>query len=480
MKFAHEFKQTLDREGFPDHWRAAAIPYSQLKKCLKKVQRELETLGLDKDTLQHLLAAQTVSPQGEPIPVARYKLDQAPSEHSLRPRLSVFVHLQDGQVVDAALSPASRAFLQKLSGRQLPSSTSSPSLAATKPDDASLLSEDPVHIGEGELERIEVPLVFDGEFFNILQSDVDSLGDLQQQEEQSMETDVKALGEQVSVVAKPSKPFSKSDLNRWREIFNLYLDAQVFFSSHELDHGSRSSAKAVLQLIWFQKEVQNRGLLNKFKVPSSRAAYARFLQLNATLLQNLKFEEINKTAITKILKKFDKRTSLGASVSFRAAVRAQRFLAGNVAKKLCAQLSQEVVSIVPRVEDYSCPICFSIAWYPVRLRCSHFFCVRCIIKMQREKKKDCPLCREDVVMDADQGELTYILTHTPPTYMEGHRILIRHMCSHSPTENIDRDLEKFMRLYFRKETDEKQKANEIERGVEIFGEQYKHSSCVVM
>lgn len=404
MKFAHEFKETLDREGFPDHWRAAAIPYSQLKKCLKKVQRELETLGLDKETLQHLLAAQTVSPQGEPIPIARYKLDQEPTEHSLRPRLSVFVHLQNGQAVDAALSPASRAFLQKLSGRQSPSSAS-PSLDATsRTDDTSLLSDDPLCIGEGELERIEVPLVFDGEFFNILQTDVDSLDVLQEQEEKSMEVDIKLLSEQVSAVAKPSKKFAKSDLNRWREIFDLYLDAQVFFSSHEQDHGARSSVKAVQQLIWFQKEVQSRDLLAKFKVPSSRIAYARFLQLNATLLQNLKFQEINRTAITKILKKFDKRTSLGASVSFRAAVRAKRFLAGNVAKKLCAQLSQEVVSVVPRVEDYSCPICFSIAWYPVRLKCTHFFCVRCIIKMQREKEENCPLCREKVVKEADQGE----------------------------------------------------------------------------
>lgn len=412
MKFAHEFKETLEREGFPEHWRAAAIPYSQLKKCLKRVQRELETLGLDKETLQHLLAAQIVTPQGNPIPIARYNLDHAPSQHSLRPRLSVFVHLQDGQVIDAALSPASRAFLQKLSGRQSPSSMS-PSLAATKPDDATQLSEDQLQIGEGGFERIEIPLVFDGEFFTILQTDVDSLDALQQREEKSMEREIKALGGEVSSVAKPSKKFAKTDLNRWREIFDLYLDAQVFFSSHELDHGSRSSAKAVQQLIWFQKEIQNRDLLNKFKVPSSRLAYTRFLQLNATLLQNLKFQEINKTAITKILKKFDKRTSLGASVSFRAAVRSQQFLAGNIAKRLCAQLSQEVVSVVPRVEDYSCPICFSIAWYPVRLRCSHFFCVRCVIKMQRENKKSCPLCREDVVMDADQGKYSLFCIYSP-------------------------------------------------------------------
>lgn len=301
MKFAHQFKETLEREAFPDHWRAAAIPYSQLKKCLKKVQRELQELGLDSSTLQQLRAAQTVSPDGVPVPMARYNLDQAPSQ-SLRPCLSVFVHLQDGQAVDAALSPASRELLQRLSGKQPGPAPSGQILDdATRDDDASQAAEGQMSVADAGLERIEVPLVFDGEFFNILQSDVDSLDILQQREERSMEGDIAGLGKEVSAVTRPAK-FSKSDLNRWREIFDLYVDAQIFFSSHEIDHGSRSSAKAVQNLVWFQKEIQKRDLLNKFKMPSSRLTYNRFLQLNATLLQNLKFQEINKTAINKILK----------------------------------------------------------------------------------------------------------------------------------------------------------------------------------
>lgn len=301
MKFAHQFKETLEREAFPDHWRAAAIPYSQLKKCLKKVQRELQSLGLDKETLQQLQSAQTVSPDGVPVPMARYNLDHA--SQSLRPCLSVFVHLQDGQAVDAALSPASRELLQRLSGKQLPPSSLDPGPGpdAVTRDDTSQLTEGQSAVAEEGLERIEIPLVFDGEFFNILQSDVDSLDVLQQQEERSMEGDITTLGGEVSAVTRPSK-FSKSDLNRWREIFDLYVDAQIFFSSHEIDPGSRSSAKAVQNLVWFQKEIQNRDLLSKFKMPSSRLTYNRFLQLNATLLQNLKFQEINKTAINKILK----------------------------------------------------------------------------------------------------------------------------------------------------------------------------------
>lgn len=37
-----------------------------------------------------------------------------------------------------------------------------------------------------------------------------------------------------------------------------------------------------------------------------------------------------------------------------------------------------------------------------------------------------------------------------------------------------------MRQYFRKETDEKQLANDTERGREIFGDEYRPDRCVIM
>jgi hypothetical protein len=54
MKFGHEFKKALWQEGFPAHWIESAVPYSQLKKCIKKVENELKSLGLDSETLRHL------------------------------------------------------------------------------------------------------------------------------------------------------------------------------------------------------------------------------------------------------------------------------------------------------------------------------------------------------------------------------------------------------------------------------------------
>jgi len=55
MKFGHDFKAALEQEGFPRIWIESAIPYGQLKKVIKNVARELEELGLDRDTLQHFV-----------------------------------------------------------------------------------------------------------------------------------------------------------------------------------------------------------------------------------------------------------------------------------------------------------------------------------------------------------------------------------------------------------------------------------------
>jgi E3 ubiquitin-protein ligase BAH len=98
------------------------------------------------------------------------------------------------------------------------------------------------------------------------------------------------------------KMFHKTDMYRWRELIDVYLQAGVFFSTHEIDHGSRSHAAAARQLQWFQSEVTRRGLIDLFKLPASRPAFDRFIAINVTLLKNLKFQEINKIAITKILK----------------------------------------------------------------------------------------------------------------------------------------------------------------------------------
>lgn len=47
MKFAHELKEALEREGFPEDWVKSAFPYKQLKKSIKRVRNELEEHNVD-------------------------------------------------------------------------------------------------------------------------------------------------------------------------------------------------------------------------------------------------------------------------------------------------------------------------------------------------------------------------------------------------------------------------------------------------
>lgn len=157
------------------------------------------------------------------------------------------------------------------------------------------------HHDEERLERIEVPLVFDSVFFDMLLSDVSNLDALQTTEQNHLQEEVKELGKQVSQVSRPTR-FSKSDMDRWRRIFELYLDAEIFFATHEREHGARSSQKALKQLQWFQGEVKKQELVSSFKLPESRTAFSKFLELNLDLLKHLQFQELNVLAISKILK----------------------------------------------------------------------------------------------------------------------------------------------------------------------------------
>ncbi|KAL7923141.1 SPX domain-containing protein [Trichoderma austrokoningii] len=476
MKFGHDFKQSLESQGFPPHWVAQAIPYGQLKKCLKKVQRELQELGLDRETLKALLDSDT----GSPVAL-NYSLNASSNSTLVRPKLTVFIHLHDGNIVDASLTPTTRQFFEKISSGAagIQSDDEKESALATisrlkttdkttdkpidKPTDNAADKEtnntadttttvapqtEANHHDEDSYERIEVPLVFDSVFFDMLLSDVSNLDALQTTEQNHLQEEVKQLGKQVSQVSRPSR-FSKSDMDRWRRIFELYLDAEIFFATHEREHGARSSQKALKQLQWFQGEVNKQQLVSSFKLPESQTAFSKFLELNLDLLKHLQFQELNVLAISKILKKFDKRTALGVSRALPAAINSRKLLSDHISKAVCARISDELVSIIPQINDYLCPICYSLAYQPVRLDCQHLFCIRCIIKIQRRKEESCPLCRAPVVMNAS-------------------------------IDNLDADLEKFMKKYFMKEVKEKQRANEIERGIEEFGPGYTRSECSIM
>lgn len=149
--------------------------------------------------------------------------------------------------------------------------------------------------------QFEVPLTHDDEFFNILLSKVIKLDGLQATQERRMSSEIVALRHDIARLSRPTH-IARTDLEKWRMVFGLYLDAQVFFSTLESDHGFRHLGAAAQQLAWFREELEKLGVVGRFRLPESRLALDKFLRLNLDLLRNLRFQEINRIAVAKILK----------------------------------------------------------------------------------------------------------------------------------------------------------------------------------
>lgn len=246
----------------------------------------------------------------------------------------------------------------------------------------------------------EIPLSADCEFFHLLKGGLSKLRELQEQEKKALYRQVQDVRQNISKVSNSHFGRERSSLSAWREIFRMYMDMQIFFSTDELDSGERSSADAHKQLEKFQSAMIKTGRSKKLK-KDGRIALESFLRINLSILQNLKFQEINQLAMNKILKKFDKHTALQARSTF---TQAEPFLAQTLAQLVCQSISEELLGLVPQVDDYLCPICFGIAFKPVRLRCNHVFCIRCLVVMQRAQQNQCAMCRADVVMEATSGK----------------------------------------------------------------------------
>ena len=215
----------------------------------------------------------------------------------------------------------------------------------------------------------------------------------------------------------------------WREIFELYIQANIFFSSSDQDYGPRKATTAAERLQQFSSQTRDRQVAKSFKRKESADALDQFLRLNAQLLQHLRFQEINSTALFKILKsrrsfasqktniirsdmmltsrpEFDKRTALGAKNKFPNVTIGEAFLTGTVAKAVCMKLAEDVLGSVPRLEDYLCLICATILYKPVRLNCHHTFCIRCLVTLWYSRKDECPMCRQKGVLTANEGTLS--------------------------------------------------------------------------
>lgn len=149
---------------------------------------------------------------------------------------------------------------------------------------------------------VEIPLHADVEFFRMLTSELESLDAIQADEEKRLKDQVSALGNMLTAVSMPKRFNPRSDIYAWREIFRIYVESGVFFSTNEASEKVRSADKAEEQLVAFSNKIQTLGLTKSFKNKESSDLLEEFLKINAGLLRLLRFQEINKEAMRKILK----------------------------------------------------------------------------------------------------------------------------------------------------------------------------------
>ncbi|KAF2234212.1 RING-14 protein [Viridothelium virens] len=475
MKFGKEYQDALIKGEFPAQWVHSAISYGQLKKCIKKVREELQEIGLDADTLAHLLRAcsideaqvaphsaeQSFQYRFSPEIHAKTTPRQDSSEESdspeifqgFRPKLLFAVDEESGEPVDAYLSPDTKEYLHQLAVSQRLTDiriTELPGPSIPVEDGHASPQNGAEQTASPQIRMVEVPLSSDGIFFKRLRAELSGLERLQMEEKERLSADIRTMGKTLSKSTEPARTLSthKSDLSVWREIFLLYMESEIFFSSHELDHGFRSPKQVQDKLESFSAELKRRDIESRLKRKDSKIALNQFLALNLDLFKNLRFQDIEYKAMRKILKKFDKRTALGISSKLIPSI-SPSVLSQGLARTICTEVSNELVTLVPQVSDYLCPVCMSLAWRPVRLSCHHVFCIRCLIVMQRNHDDHCPMCREPVVMQAD-------------------------------SDNIDETMAKFLKKYFPEEVKAKHEDNVRQAGIDEYGEEFYSDKCAIM
>ncbi|MCJ1314280.1 hypothetical protein MMC25_007960 [Agyrium rufum] len=445
MKFAHGFRLILEEERFPPTWLDSAIDYKALKAHIRHVKEELEELGLNADTVSKLWDHQ------HPYLSIQYSLLES---DGLTESELVLIPSQLSLPLGVDSSVYDRKDLRKLirsliaqGDDLLPNTASSARVlvphGASDPDPVISLPPRENSIIKS-CPRLKVPLHHDITFFHKLKGEIQSVLDLGASEERALKTEATAIGTRFSQLLRSQ---SSSDFAAWREAFQIYLDSNIFFSTIEQEGYSRDATKARECLTVCSRRLTEAGFPERLKKQHSRLLLEQFLKLNILLLRNMRFQELNKIAVTKILKKFDKCTALRSRQSYPFLQNRPEGTGSSIARAVCYEISDKILMLIPQVADFLCPVCFAISYKPVRLRCGHIFCIRCMVVLQRTGQGHCPLCREEVVMQAD-------------------------------SENLDAALMTFLKKTFPREVKQKQKENERLAAKDKFGEDA--TRCLLM
>ncbi|KAK0544871.1 hypothetical protein OC845_005374 [Tilletia horrida] len=125
-------------------------------------------------------------------------------------------------------------------------------------------------------------------------------------------------------------------------------------------------------------------------------------------------------------------------------------MGGSLPHILLSLLTTTLLPILPSIDESSCVICTSVAWRPVRLSCGHLFCIRCLVKLQRQRRDDCPLCRAPLAVKNANGS------------------------------NLDEAMGNLLKAYFPEEVKAKQKENDREVNAEEQKEMgLENTHCII-
>lgn len=391
MKFGKAFEKTLADENIPDEWVQNSINYKQLKKKINVVVQEMNKLGLTKEYItEHDLELY-------------YQFNER--DH----------HLDKKLIVEQKIEVV--------------------------PSDADGNDDDNGN-GDGDKEQVEVELQKwhlskDEEFFQTLYLQNQLLVKFSDEEQKEIMNKISSIADVIKQLTLENK--NTKDKYLWREIFNLYIE-------FKLDLNSKFN---LVNLNKFIQHVNDTKLIKNSKHTSKNTKiFQNFIDLNMELIRYLTFKNLNGIATRKILKKYDKSTLLKSSESLSILLNHHdtQLINSNSIEQI---ISTKIVKIVPQLDDYLCPICFQLAYKPIRLACTHVFCLRCMIKLQRKDEKNCPICRGDNVMLADET-------------------------------NLDSELEELMKKQFPKEVKEKKRQNDKELSEDMVKELYGNGNCVIM
>ena len=144
-----------------------------------------------------------------------------------------------------------------------------------------------LHFNSGDPREIIISLNSDSAFYQVLISALRSLAEHRTKLQEEFAKMVQQLSLDISNVSQPSSSQTgKSDLYAWRQIFQMWVDGQIFESTTEKDRGERSVEDSEAKLTEFANKVVKESLGDRqtLQRKESRDALEQFLHINVLLL----------------------------------------------------------------------------------------------------------------------------------------------------------------------------------------------------